>query len=149
MSAVEARLAALEARLSAVEARLAGGATAGGSSGGGIASDADLDGEYGDPIVKKDPKKWLEQGGESYAGCRMSECPSDYLRMLASLFDWMAGKDEEKGKTYKNKRGEDVPTAPFNRTAAARARGWAKRNEGKSAAPVAQSDAADNMEIPF
>ena len=146
--AVMMRLAAIEARLAALEAGVpAAKATS------GIADDAELDSPFGDPLVKKDPKRWLEQGGESYAGSHMSQCPSDYLRMLASLFDWMADKDEEKGKTYKNRKGEDVPTAPLNRRAAAKARGWARRNEGKTAAPVraqaAQVSATADDEIPF
>ncbi len=147
MSAIEARVVALEARLAAVEARIAGGG-APSASGASVATDDDLDSEWGDPLVKKDPKKWIENGGESYAGCRMSQCPSDYLRMLASLFDWMAAKDEEKKKTYTNKQGKEVPTAPFNRTAAARARGWAKRNAGKVAAVTVPHDATVE-EIPF
>lgn len=148
MSAIEARVVALEARLAAVEARMAGGGGASTHGDGGVASDDDLDSEWGDPVVKKDPKKWLDKGGDSYAGSHMSQCPSDYLRMLASLFDWMASKDEEKGKTYKNKRGEDVPTAPFNRTAAKRARGWAVRNQNKTAA-VAAEVVTETEEIPF
>lgn len=143
MSAViDARLAALESRMAAIEARLLAivGDTTNVKStpSGAVASDDDLDSEWGNPIVKKDPKKWVDDGGESYAGCRMSECPPKYLYMLASLFDWMAGKDEESNKTYTSKQGKEVPTAPLNRKSAARARGWAKRNENRVAAPVAQ-----------
>jgi hypothetical protein len=154
---VEARLAGIEARLAVLEGKVAsgGGASSSHDSGGTIASDRELDSEWGDPVVKKDPKRWLEQGGDSYAGCKMSECPSDYLNTLASLFDWMADQDERKGKTYKNKKGEDVPTAPLNRKSAAKARGWAKRNAGKVAAPAAAQESfaggvgTGDDEIPF
>lgn len=148
MSVIETRLAAVEARLAAIESRLASGAapsSSGSRSGGGaVASDDDLDSEWGDEVIKKDPKKWVTDGGDSFVGCRMSECPSDYLRMLASLFDWMADKDEQAGKTYTNKHGKEVPVAPINRKKAARARGWAKRNEGKSRAPAASSAPVDD-----
>jgi hypothetical protein len=164
---IDARLAALEARLTLVEARLASGdgASSSSDSGGAIASDRELDSDWGDPVVKKDPKRWLDQNGDSYAGCKMSECPSDYLKMLASLFDWMADKDEEQKKTYRDRKGNDVPTAPLNRKSASKARGWAKRNAGKAATPAlpqrgtggggdapstAQSDfAATDDDIPF
>lgn len=43
-----------------------------------IAPDSDLDSQWGDPEVRKDSPQWLKQGGESYAGRRFSECPSDY-----------------------------------------------------------------------
>lgn len=148
---LEARVVALEARMAAAEARLSGGGAASSSSSGGgaVADDYDLDSDFGNPPIKKDPKKWVEQGGDSFVGCRMSECPSDYLRMLASLFDWMASKDEAAGKTYTNKQGKEVPTAPFNRTAAARARGWAKRNEGKVARAAEPSTEPEVEEDPI
>jgi hypothetical protein len=166
---VETRLAALEARLAAVESRLAnGGGSASGGSGNTVADDRTLDGQWGDTIViKTDPKRWVDRGGDSFVGCRMSECPSDYLEELASLFDWQADQDEKKGKTYKNKKGEMVPTAPLKRSDAAKARGWAKRNKGRTANPQqplpqsttngtgdsfnygANASAADDSEIPF
>lgn len=86
--------------------------------GGEVASERDLDSQYGDPTVKKDPKRWT---GESFAGCRMSECPPEYLEVLADLKDWMADKDEEKG-TDDGRR-----FAKYGRLDAARARGWAER----------------------
>jgi hypothetical protein len=97
----------------------------------------------------------------------MSQCPSAYLLEVASLYDWMADKDEEQGRTYKNKQGKDVATAPFKRKDAARCRGWAKRNESlgkaKVPSPPPQADPfaggsagdystysdADDSEIPF
>jgi hypothetical protein len=93
-----------------------------------VADDADLDGEWGAPAVRKDPKRWT---GASYVGKKYSECPSDYLLQLAGLLDWQAGKDEEKGDT------DSLKYAGYKRRDAARARGWAKRNAGKTFAPAA------------
>ncbi len=159
-------VAALAARLTAVEARLAvleSGAARGNppaTAGGAVADDADLDSDWGDEVIKKDPKRWLDKGGDSYAGCKMSECPAGYLREFASLCDWMARKDEEQGKTYThNKTGKEEPTAPFARKRAARARGWALRAEQREtqaasspsngAGRAPQSDRFANDEIPF
>lgn len=162
MSAVlEARVVALEARLAAVESRLSsvgsGSAPAGGGSNIGpnhVASDRALDSQYGDPVIKKDPKRWLEQGGESFAGSTMSQCPSAYLEEFASLQTWMADKDDEQGKTYTNKKtGKVGPASAFARNQASLARGWARRNQGKAAAPAQPDFGANendaNDDIPF
>ncbi len=144
-TALEARVAVLEARLALVESRLAGSAPS--SSGGGtvgegaIASDHDLDSQYGDELIRKDPPRWK---GDSFAGCKMSQCSSEYLRDLAGFFDWKAEKDTEQG-TYKNAKGDMVPTRPqYARKSAARARGWAKRNEGLTSGPSVASAAGGN-----
>lgn len=89
-----------------------------------IASDADLDGKYGNPEVRFDPRDWP---AESCKGLRMSECPADFLDMLAETFDYFAAKAEETNEQYNGK-----PVAPYKRKDAARARGWAKRiREGR------------------
>jgi len=97
-----------------------------------VASDADLDGKYGDPEVRRDPKSW---GGPSYVGCKFSQCPPEYLDKLAGLFDWQAKQDESKGD----------PRAKWKRLDAGRARGWAKRNngQGKPAAGQHRTTTAD------
>lgn len=87
-----------------------------------VASDSDLEGTYGDPPVRKDPPRWNAANG-SYVGCRLSECPIEYLETLAALFDWQAEKDEEQGKTT----AAGKPTAPYKRKDAARCRGWIAR----------------------
>ncbi len=93
-----------------------------------VADDADLDSQYGNPEVKRDPPAWAKKNlGRTVAPCLMSEGPADWLDALASLYDWQAGKDAEQGKTYTNKKGEEVETAPFKRRDAARARGWSAR----------------------
>lgn len=104
----------------------------GGSSAqrGAIADDADLDSQWGDPEIRKDPPRW---DGPSFAGCRYSECTPEYLETLAGFLDWKADRDEEEGRvTSKGK-----PTAPYSRKDAARARGWAKRIREGRAAPAA------------
>lgn len=105
-----------------------------------IAPDADLDGAYGDPIAKaKDPKDWT---GETIGGTgrRFSECPPEYLDMLAARFDYFAGRETDEKK------------ARYCRLDARRARGWAARiRAGKVAAPapVAQQPAGDGWESGF
>lgn len=99
-----------------------------------IAEDRDLDGQYGNPVVKFDPRDWT---GPSMKGREMSECPADFLEMLAGTFDYFAMKAEEADE----KTSSGKPVAPFKRKDAARARGWAKRiRDGKHVpAPVAAS----------
>lgn len=111
---------------------LAGGgaARAASSSGGGeVAPDRDLDSEWGDPEIKKDPKRW---NGEPLAPIRMSEAPSDYLDVVAEFFEWQAGEDDKKEK--KDAKGR--PKSYYARKDAARARGWALRNAGKDMSQV-------------
>lgn len=73
----------------------------------------DLDGKYGDPIIRaKDPRDW---SGDPQTGKPMSECPPSYLDLVADRLDYFAEKEnDEKKKRY-------------NQLDAARARGWAKR----------------------
>lgn len=144
---VMAALARIEKKVDAMAAtpRAASAPTASGD----VASDYELDSEYGNPVVKKDPPRWK---GNSYAGSRMSECPADYLDVLAGLFDWRAGKDDEQGKTWTNKEGKEIPASTFSRKDAMRARGWAKRvREGKVVvtAPDDFSAPADDESLPF
>lgn len=92
-----------------------------------VADDADLDGQYGDPVIQqKDPRDWTAGGGETMKGRRFSQCPPEYLDQVASRLDYFAEVAEKEGKKTSN--GKDV--APFNRRDAARARGWAKRLRG-------------------
>jgi hypothetical protein len=92
-----------------------------------VASDSDLDGQYGNPEIKaKDPRDWT---GEPMAGRRMSECPVAYLDMIAERSAYFAQQETDPKK------------AKYKRLDAARARGWAKRiRDGKhTPAPVAQT----------
>src|SRR3990167_6273958 len=54
-----------------------------------LASDRELDGKYGDPVVKFDPRDWT---GPLCKGRRLSECPADFLELLAETFDYFAIK---------------------------------------------------------
>lgn len=96
-----------------------------------IASDRDLDSQYGDPVLKFMPRDWT---GESFKGCHFSQCPPELLEMAADTFEYFATQADAKDeRTDKGK-----PTSEYKRADAARARGWAKRlREGK--APVASS----------
>ncbi len=85
-----------------------------------VASEALLDGEYGDPEIKRDPPRW---DGPPVAPRRMSQCSADYLDVVAGFYDWAAGKADEKGEvTVKGK-----PVSEYKRRDAALARGWAAR----------------------
>jgi hypothetical protein len=91
-----------------------------------------LDGPHGDPEVRqKDPRDW---SGPSMKGKRFSECPADYLDLLAERYDYFAGNEQDEKK------------AGYNRLDAKRARGWAARLRGgwKPAEPV-QHDTGDNF----
>lgn len=89
-----------------------------------VASDKELDGKYGDPKIHFDPKDWT---GESFKGATMSECPSPFLDLLAETLDYFAEKAEATDERYNGK-----PVAPYKRADAARARGWSKRNRGRT-----------------
>jgi hypothetical protein len=86
--------------------------------GGGprVAPDSDLDGQHGDPTVRaKSPRDWT---GPDMQGRRFSECPAEYLDLVASRLDYFASDNQSKGEDQK---------ARYNRLDAARARGWALR----------------------
>lgn len=96
-----------------------------------IASDRDLDSQYGDPEVKFNPRDWT---GEPVKGMHFSQCPAEALDMIAEAFDWFAQVADEKGELT----GGGQPVAKYKRLDAARARGWAKRiREGHVPAKVA------------
>ncbi len=83
----------------------------------------DLDGPHGNPtIAAKDPRDW---SGPTMKGKRFSECPAEYLDLLAERLDYFAEKEP------------DAKKANYNRLDAARARGWAARlRSGWTPAPV-------------
>lgn len=107
---IEQTLRAILATLSAGQTRPATTPTSGGS--------VDLDSDFGNFAIRKDPPRWK---GQSYVGRRLSECPPEYLDMLADFCDWKAGKDEADGSP------EKLKYAGYARKDAARARGWADR----------------------
>lgn len=124
--------------LTVVKAKPAAARTA---SPGGGADDADLDSSFGDPEVRSDPKKWT---GPSMKGKRYSQCPSEFLGLLAGLLEWQGRRDDEDGKQDKNGN----PSGDWKRRDAVRARGWQKRNEGKTFAEPAPGE-VDDSAVPF
>lgn len=105
-----------------------------------VASDRDLDGKYGDPVLKFKPRDWT---GAPFTGRRFSECPPALLEMVAETCDYFAQQAEQKNERTNNGK----PVADFKRADAARARGWAKRmRDGTHQQPVgvgAEHDAAE------
>lgn len=87
---------------------------------GAVATDRDLDGKYGDPVLKVVPRDWT---GPSFKNCKLSECPAALLDMAAEMFEYFAKKaDDANERTNGGK-----PVGDYRRADAARARGWAKR----------------------
>lgn len=139
-------LASIDASLKQLLAR----ASTGGGASGPVANDRDLDSQYGNPEVRmKDPRDWT---GPTMRGRKFSECPPDYLDMIADRFDYFAAKADEAGEKLENGQ----PASKYKRVDAARARGWAKRiREGRHvqvSAPEPAEDWADapkDSDIPF
>lgn len=107
-----------------------------------------------DEQVYKDPKEkyWT---GESYAGCKLSECPADYLRAYAKYKNACAWANRKEGDPEKAKYADK------DERSAKLASAWAQYREATSTEPEAtpmpqggpsqqtfdQSDASDD--IPF
>lgn len=147
MASTEERITALEATVrllqQTVAAIIGGTAPRGGAS---FAQPVDLDSEYGNPVMKKDPPRWK---GESYVGKTLSQCPPDYLENLAGFREWQAEKNEADPAKAKY--------AGNDRKDAARARGWAARLRASRPAAVhaspptngQQADPLGTEELPF
>jgi hypothetical protein len=113
------------------------------------ASDADLDSQYGDPEVRKDPKDWQ---GQTLVGAKYSQCPPDFLKMLAGLLAWQARKSDEKNEMASNGK----PRSAYLIRDAARALGWARRIDAAraprrpvpSAGVTGRGSMADEGDIP-
>ena len=88
--------------------------------------DALLNGPHGDPVIKaKDPRDWT---GEPMHGRKFSECPPEYLDLLAERYDFFATKPDQ--------TPEKVRYAQLD---AKRARGWAARLRAGYVAPSGQA----------
>lgn len=111
------------------------------STSGAIASDADLDGKYGNPTVRFNPKRWE---GDGFTGKNYSDCSPDFLDILAEALDYSADNPTAGKEKY----------VEGNRKDAARARGWAKRlrsgkaGSGGARGPAAPADAGGEEEAP-
>lgn len=96
-------IAALRARIEALE-----GAT------GLFASDKDMAGPKGDPIVRFEPRGWR---GATHKDKHYSECSPEFLDALAEQLSWSAANPREGKEKY----------ASYDKLDAARARSWARR----------------------
>lgn len=86
-----------------------------------LASEAEMDGQWGDPLIRsKDPKGWQ---GDSMMGLTLSACPPEYLDLWAERQDYFARQADERDE--KDKKGR--PASHWKRKDAALARGWAAR----------------------
>lgn len=86
-----------------------------------IASDKDLESQWGDPIIKAtDPRDWT---GGNMKGRHFSECPPEYLDLVASRLDYFAKRADENGEVTSTGK----PKSKYSRLDASRARGWAAR----------------------
>lgn len=117
---------------------------------GAVANDAELDGQYGDPQIRNDPRRWA---GESFVGCKFSETTPEYLDCYAEFKEWQAGKDEAsgakdtKGRSKANWAWKDARLA---RGWAARLRaGWKTRGANAPANSAEDYDTGGDDEIPF
>ena len=75
----------------ATQVRASTGSAAGTSSTGDLATDAEMDGQYGNKPVFKDPPRWK---GESFKGRPLSECSAEFLDEMASFCDWKAANPQ-------------------------------------------------------
>lgn len=141
-----ALLKSIDASLKALVARQGALQTASGAA-GAVASDRDLDGPYGNPEIKaRDPRDWT---GEPMMGKKFSECPPEYLDLLAERYDYFAEKNASGTEDEQKK-------ARYQRLDAARARGWASRiragkvaQKSAAAAPGFVDPDADDDSVPF
>ncbi len=91
-----------------------------------------LDDQWGDPVIKaKDPRDWA---GETMQGRKFSECPAEYLDLLADRYDYFAEREDDQKK------------AGYNRLDAARARGWAARIRNGEHVPMAMDEDDPNFD---
>ena len=85
-----------------------------------VATDADLDSQYGDEVVRFLPRDW---SGQDFKGTRMSQCSPVFLDRLADSFAYFAQKNDTAGA--KDDKGR--PKSFYDRRSEGRARGWAAR----------------------
>ena len=83
-----------------------------------IATDADLDSQWGDEQVKFKPRDYT---GDFTKGQKMSECAPELLDLLAKSFDYFA--DKNAGQMTDSGQ----PKSFYDKRSARRARGWAAR----------------------
>ncbi len=130
--------------LSRIEAKL-DRLLAGGTGGADVAPASDLDSQWGDEEIRKDPPRW--KGEESFQGKHMSECSPEFLDCFAEFADWKAERDEEKAAeaTDPTEAEKKRKYSSYGRKTARRARGWAarKRSGWKPPQTVTPDEAKD------
>jgi hypothetical protein len=124
-------LRSIDATMKRIERLLAANVAATASH--AVAADSDLDSKYGDPKVPTNPRDWK---GPSFKGRQFSECPAEFLDLLADTLEYFATKADEKDE----RTGSGKPVSDYKRKDASRARGWAARVR-KGIAPGAQVNA--------
>ena len=102
---LEAKIASLDAKIDRLLAHLGinGARPSNAGASGNVASLADIQGQYGDIEIKKDPPRWK---GKPMAPCRASQCPPEYLEIVADFLDWKADNPrpgKEKYATYERR----------------------------------------------
>lgn len=139
LKSIDARLATLNAHFGAGIVHGAAGAPGGAGSAfvPTVASDRDLDGQYGNPEIKaKSPRDWT---GDDMKGKRLSECPPEYLDLTASRLDYFAEQNRaeaEDPQTPTEQVADLLKKAKYNRIDASRHRGWAARLRAGWTPPV-------------
>jgi hypothetical protein len=83
-------------------------------AGGLFASDADLDGQRGDPQVKFTPRRFV---GPDCKGRRLSQCPPEFLDSYAEALQYSS----------ENPKPDRAQYAKYDKADAARCRSWARR----------------------
>ena len=108
--------------------------------------DHQLDKDWADKIVKKDPKRW---DGPTQVGNRYSLCPPEWHDAQASLLAWKAQKERE--ETPPKLRDNGKPWSESTEFEAKLSRAWAKRLRASptktTAAPIADDPYADRGDI--
>jgi hypothetical protein len=144
---LELLVEALKARLDSANVSKASNAGGGFKKGQTVPED-ELDTQYGNFEIKRDPPRW---SGKSYAGCTLSRCSPEFLDTYAGFKDWCGDKDAETGAVTNTGK----PKAQFAYRDASRARQWAKRireneeQERQDNASPAGGEAKQDDQIPF
>lgn len=133
-----ARLASIDVTLKAILLVLSEGRN--GQASAPAVPDRLLEGQYGDPVVKaKDPRDWAGIGQQ---GKHFSECPPDYLDLVADRCEHFVRKNTEALNDVQDgeeeaKLRKDIKYGTLD---AQRARGWAARLRGGWVAPTRTVD---------
>jgi hypothetical protein len=120
IKSVEERLSLLERENAALRARLESLESATGL----FASDKELSGQHGDPVVKFSPRNWR---GPDFKGQQFSKCSAEFLDVLAEALAYSAAHPKDGKEKF----------VPYNLADAAKARSWSRRirSGGAPAAP--------------